>query len=158
VVDCGTSGIPFPFRIEVVLGKVDGGVSYELVYEAVYGAGAESHCIYIENVAANFIGANLSVNVAVNSIEKTENPIVNLNTTSRGHLSQSTTQFQKWRNANYQPLVADTPDARSSPTPLALAPSPIPPNTNRELPTSCRSCEAFMNLLDENGCRARRTS
>jgi len=74
VIDCGTSGIPFPFRIEVVPGKVDSGVGYELVYEAVYGAGAESCCIYIENVAAKSIAANLSVNFAVNSIEKDRTP------------------------------------------------------------------------------------
>ncbi len=69
----------------VVLGKVDGGVRFDLVYEVVYdaGAGAEFNCIYIENIA-------------MNSIDKAGYPIVNMNTTRRGQLSQSANQVVKW--------------------------------------------------------------
>jgi hypothetical protein len=61
--------IPHHIQIELVLGKVDEGVSFEVVREAVCGAGAQRPPESIVNFAVNCIGANLSVNFAENSIE-----------------------------------------------------------------------------------------
>jgi len=66
-----------------------------LVYEAVYDEGAEFPGIYIANIAVNSSGANLSIIFAENSSDKAGYPIVNMNTTRRGHLSQSATQETK---------------------------------------------------------------
>ena len=57
-------------EIDGVLGKVDDGVSFEVVYEAVHVVGRPNRPNYIANFAENFFGTISIVNFAENDAKR----------------------------------------------------------------------------------------